>query len=213
VMNPALRAGLPMAGTWPSTFLRKGKEILPWSAPRGAGRAASPGKLPRMPSRAGRQTGGGSISTPDRSGTYQIWKMPAQGGEALPVTKGGGFDSLESADGKFLYYTKGREVPGIWRVPVGGGQETPVLDHHRAGYWRAWDVVAEGIYFATAEVPSRPVIEFFSFATGRVTQIAQLEKPIFTTDQGLTVSPDQRWLVYVQIDQSGTDIMLVENFR
>jgi Tol biopolymer transport system component len=149
----------------------------------------------------------------DRSGTYQIWKMPAQGGEALPVTKGGGFDSLESPDGKFLYYTKGREVPGIWRLPVGGGQETPVLDHHRAGYWRAWDVVADGIYFATAEVPSRPVIEFFSFATGQVTQIAQLEKPIFTTDQGLTVSPDQRWLVYVQIDQSGTDIMLVENFR
>jgi Tol biopolymer transport system component len=149
----------------------------------------------------------------DRSGTYQIWKMPAQGGEALPVTKGGGFDSLESPDGKFLYYTKGREVPGIWRLPVGGGQETPVLDHHRAGYWRAWDVVADGIYFATAEVPSRPVIEFFSFATGQVTQIAQLEKPIFTTDQGLTVSPDQRWLVYVQIDQSGRDIMLVENFR
>jgi hypothetical protein len=28
---------------------------------------------------------------------------------------------------------------------------------------------------------------------------------------GLTVSPDQRWLVYVQIDQSGRDIMLVEN--
>jgi len=151
--------------------------------------------------------------TSDRSGSYQIWKVPAQGGEALPVTKGGGYDSLESPDGKFLYYTKGREVPGIWRVPVGGGQETLVLDHHRAGYWRAWDVVAEGIYFATAEVPSRPVIEFFSFATGRVTQIAQLEKPIFTTMAGLTVSPDQRWLVYVQIDQSGSDLMLVENFQ
>ncbi|HEX4947992.1 MAG TPA: hypothetical protein VFZ34_15075 [Blastocatellia bacterium] len=30
---------------------------------------------------------------------------------------------------------------------------------------------------------------------------------------GLTVSPDGCWLLYTRIDQSGSDIMLMENFR
>jgi Tol biopolymer transport system component len=146
----------------------------------------------------------------NRSGSLQIWKMPAEGGQLTQVTSQGGFEGLESPDGKFFYYAKGRRLPGIWRIPVEGGAETPVLDHHQAGFWRVWTVTEQGIYFATAENPSRPLIEFFSFATGQVTQIAALEKPFYL---GLSVSPDGRWLIYSQLDQSGSDIMLMENFR
>jgi Tol biopolymer transport system component len=146
----------------------------------------------------------------NRSGSLQIWKMPAEGGQLTQVTSQGGFEGLESPDGKFFYYAKGRRLPGIWRIPVEGGTETPVLDHHQAGFWRVWTVTEQGIYFATAENPSRPLIEFFSFATGQVTQIAALEKPFYL---GLSVSPDGRWLIYSQLDQSGSDIMLMENFR
>lgn len=71
----------------------------------------------------------------------------------------------------------------------------------------------QGIYFATAETPSRPVIEFFSFATNQVTQIATLEKPIVQWFPGFAVSPDGRWILWAQMDQSGSDIMLVESFR
>ncbi|MCI0524835.1 MAG: winged helix-turn-helix domain-containing protein [Acidobacteria bacterium] len=146
----------------------------------------------------------------NRSGSLQIWKMPAEGGQAVQVTRQGGFEAIGAPDGKFLYYAKGRRLPGIWRIPVEGGEETPVLDYHQAGFWRAWNLTEQGIYFATAENPSRPLIEFFSFTTGKVTQIASLEKPFFL---GLSVSPDGRWLIYSQLDQSGSDIMLMENFR
>ena len=36
----------------------------------------------------------------------------------------------------------------------------------------------EGVYFVTAEMPARPIIEFFSFATGDVRQVAILDRPV-----------------------------------
>ncbi len=148
-----------------------------------------------------------------RSGSMQIWKVPAEGGAAVQVTKQGGFEGFESTDGKYFYYAKGRAMPGIWRVPVAGGEESLVLDKHQAGLWRYWAVTDQGIYFATAEVPSPPLIEFFSFATGKVTQVARLNKPLFKTDPGLAVSPDGQWLLVVQMDENGSDIVMAENFR
>jgi Tol biopolymer transport system component/DNA-binding winged helix-turn-helix (wHTH) protein len=148
-----------------------------------------------------------------RSGTLQVWKMPAEGGQAFQVTKGGGFEGVESSDGQFFYYAKGREVAGIWRIATSGGEETPVLDVHRAGFWRFWDLTEKGIYFATAEAPDRRLIEFYDFTTGKVTQIAKLDKPLPTMAGGLTISPDGRWLIWPQLDQVGSDIMLMENFR
>jgi hypothetical protein len=30
---------------------------------------------------------------------------------------------------------------------------------------------------------------------------------------GLTLSPDGRWMLFTQMDQGGSELMLVENFR
>ena len=104
-------------------------------------------------------------------------------------------------------------LPGIWRIPVGGGKETPVLDHRGAGYWRSWAVTEQGIYFATAETANRPILEFFNFATRQVTPVTTLDKPISSRVWGLSVSPDRQWILYTQIDHQNSDIMLMENFR
>jgi hypothetical protein len=144
---------------------------------------------------------------------HQIWRMPAAGGQAVQVTSQGGVDCMESSDGQFLYYTRARNAPGIWRRPVAGGEEMLVLDHHGAGFWRYWAVVKQGIYFATAQRPEQPLIEFFSFATGRATTIAVLEKGLDRGMSGLALTPDGRRLIWSQVDQDSSDIMLMENFR
>jgi Tol biopolymer transport system component/DNA-binding winged helix-turn-helix (wHTH) protein len=149
----------------------------------------------------------------NRNGNSQIWKLPVAGGSAVQVTRQGGFEGFESTDGKFFYFAKGRNIPGLWRVPTEGGEETPILDHHRAGYWRYWAIVEQGIYFATAEKPEQPLIEFFSFGAGRISPVAILEKPILNMVPGLAVAPDGRWLIWSQLDQEASDIMLLENFR
>jgi hypothetical protein len=53
-------------------------------------------------------------------------------------------------------------------------------------------------------------IQFFNFVTERTTLIAKSEKP---AANGLTISPDSQWILFVQADQFGSDLMLVENFR
>ena len=149
----------------------------------------------------------------DRSGSFQIWRMPAAGGAAAQVTKQGGFEGFESADGKFLYYTKGRNIPGLWRLLIEGGEETFILDHHRVGYWRYWVVTEQGIYFATAEKPEQPLIEFLSFESGHTHIVTTLDRQILRNVPGLAISPDGGKLIWSQLDQESSDIMLVENFR
>jgi Tol biopolymer transport system component len=74
--------------------------------------------------------------TSKRSGPMQIWKVPATGGAPVQLTKQGGDLAVASADGQFVYYGK-PYVPGIWRVPVNGGDEVLVLDHVD-GFWGNW---------------------------------------------------------------------------
>jgi Tol biopolymer transport system component len=150
----------------------------------------------------------------NRSGSWQVWKVPGEGGETVQVTKNGGFRPCESPDGKYLYYSKFVDTSGLWRMPVEGGEESLILDQLQAGYWEAWAVVDRGIYFINPESKPHATIDFFSFATRRVTRIASLEKPVsILAISTLVISPDGRWILYTQLDQSGSDIMLVENFQ
>jgi len=147
----------------------------------------------------------------NRGGDWQVWKIPAEGGQATQVTKQGGREAVESPDGQFVYYFKsGGESQGVWRVPVQGGTETLALNQIAQGNWAILD---QGIYFAKPRAKSGSAIQLFSFATRRVTHIAALERPLLQGPPNFAVSPDGRWILYAQIDQSGSDVMLVENFR
>lgn len=58
------------------------------------------------------------------------------------------------------------------------------------------------------------ILQFFDFAKRETTEITMIEGPLETLEiQGLTISPDERWLLYAQRDKIDFDLMLVENFR
>lgn len=142
-----------------------------------------------------------------RSGNWQVWKVLSGGGQAVQVTRYGGYEAFEAADGKYVYYTK-RE-PGILRVPVEGGEETRIIEQ---GNWGNWALMKQGICVLDRQASPQPMIEFFNFTTRQVTQLAKLEKT--KVPQGnLAVSADSRWLLYWQADQIDNDIILVEDFR
>ena len=82
------------------------------------------------------------------------------------MTRNGGFVAAESPDGSRLYYAKA-EAPGIWSVPVNGGEERMVHGLPPAGYSDAWDVGRQGLYVLDPEAKPRPAIELFDLAKGK----------------------------------------------
>ena len=147
----------------------------------------------------------------DRGGDQQIWKTPVEGGQAVQLTRQGGFQAFESADGKYIYYSKGL-CPGLWRLPIDGGQEVLVLNQPGSGCWGQWFVSDDGIYFINTKWTGSFGLDLFSFTSGAVTHLVTLDK-INEFVSGLAISPDHRQLLYAKRDPINSDIMLVENFR
>jgi hypothetical protein len=53
-------------------------------------------------------------------------------------------------------------------------------------------------------------VRFRDARTDATTEILKVTKPV---DLGLALSPDGHTLLFTQVDYSGQDLMLVENFR
>ena len=154
--------------------------------------------------------------TSERSGSLQLWKMPAEGGTPIQITKQGGVNAMESADGKTLYYAKGINAPGTWKMPIGGGQEVLALDLPAAQRWGQMAMTESGLYYIArdgTDSPARFAIFFHDFGTRRATRVAQLAKQPPAQTRGLSLSADGRSLLFTQLDADGSDLMLLENFR
>jgi eukaryotic-like serine/threonine-protein kinase len=143
-----------------------------------------------------------------RSGESQVWKVPTEGGEPVQVTHGGGYVAVESNDGKFVYFNK---TPGnrsaLWKVAVGSGQETKVLDNV---VQRAFVVREAGIWHLTQRDYGVDELRFHDFATGETRLIHELTAQAAL---GLSVSADEKVILFSQRDQTNADLMLVEGFE
>ena len=139
--------------------------------------------------------------------------MPAEGGQAIQVTRNGGTQPEESWDGRDLYY---RRREGLWRVPAEGGEGTRVLGVRVMGDpFHRWAVVQDGLYLPRREgVRGRReeyAIRFFSFESGQLTELFREEGPF---GHGWTaVSPDEEWILLSEVPLATSELMLVENFR
>ena len=147
----------------------------------------------------------------------------------MQVTRNGGFEAVESTDGKVLYYIKLGK--GLWSTPVAGGEETSVLPAADAG---AWEPADSGIYyFDQALRPSdsgaplmllgqalpRPPdsetpLMLFRLADGKPIEIVRPPKLLTVSNsQKVSVTRDGRWIAWVQLDHEDADLILIDNFR
>jgi Tol biopolymer transport system component len=149
----------------------------------------------------------------DRSGSRQIWKIPSQEPyrPAVQVTRNGGFDAIDSLDGKTLYYTK--EPSGLWSMNLETGEETNLRLPVVAGNW---GVAADGIWFLDVlhRAPDRQTpLQWFSLGSRKRSQVAVFPRVMGGTTPQFAVTPDGRWVAWTQGDHQDSDLMLIENFR
>jgi len=146
--------------------------------------------------------------SPARIELRQVWKQPVAGGPAVQVTQRGGEEAAESSDGRTLYYRK--NLKGLWQAPVSGGTEMQVPGLEQVDTSRHFFVSRTGIYFLASENPPW-TIHFYNFATRQTSDVATIQRtPEFRTPS-LSVSPDEHWLLYTQMDQAGKDLMMLKN--
>ena len=152
-----------------------------------------------------------------RSGHSQIWKLPADPNardkKAVQVTRNGGYNAIESPDGKYLYYLKSGETSNTGRLmkaPVEGGEETEVLP---SVYLNDFAVADEGIYFIPASSGNRYSIQFLSFSSRKITHMADIVQPAWGFPVLPVASGGTRSLLYTQVRRGDWNLFLVENFR
>jgi len=155
----------------------------------------------------------------NRSGSLEIWKVPAEGGPAEQVTRQGGGEPKLGPDGQTLFYLdRAPSGPGgvsgsstLKSVPVGGGAEVAVLDGVRLGLWSVTD---RGIVFLTIE-PESDAIDFYDFNDRKVRRLGRLPFRVsrYAGLGMLDVDRDGRWALVSVTDQWESDIKVANGFR
>jgi Tol biopolymer transport system component len=142
----------------------------------------------------------------------QVWKANADGSSPEPIVKErGSGQALESADGKYVYY---RRFRAIWRVPAEGGEEEEAVIPEHDMLWASIQPVKKGIYYLEWERSSRGIVlSFYDFATKRSSVALRMQNGAFNNEMSFSISPDGKHVLYPRVDQSETNLMLVENFR
>jgi hypothetical protein len=139
----------------------------------------------------------------------------AVGGPAIQVTRGGGHYAQESWDGRSVYYWKNTGGGEIRQVPVEGGEEMSVVRVRKGGRLSGWDLSAAGIYYAISrnvEVGSEEyTVCFLDIKSGRTETLFRKEGSF--GHWSLSVSPDEKWILFGELPAAQSEIMLIENFR
>ncbi|UWZ84776.1 winged helix-turn-helix domain-containing protein [Occallatibacter riparius] len=144
----------------------------------------------------------------NRTGRREVWKHSFGSGKETQITTHGGFDPFESFDGQTVYFSRFDEA-GIWSVPAIGGQESLVLaGRPQLLFWGHWALTRTGIYFINADTKPRARIEFYDFASRRITPILLLERNAAYGQPSLSATADGKTILYTQSDPQGVIKMM-----
>jgi len=96
----------------------------------------------------------------------------------------------------------------LWWKRSAAEAEQPLEGMPRLSYSDAWTANSKGIYYTDSSV-AQPTVNFYDFATRASRRVATLKtSPIPGGGLGIAVSADGRWLLYPQVDDLQSDIML-----
>jgi Tol biopolymer transport system component len=140
----------------------------------------------------------------DAPGGWEVWRIHPDGTGRRKVSEAGYTIIDEASDGSGLLCVKSGE-PGIWLLPVDGGQKSLVVPGESCRDWQETIVAKGGLYF-TRRGRETSTLGFYDLATGRSDSLASLE----WYASSLALSPDRSMLLYDCIGKIEVDLMLAD---
>ncbi len=130
------------------------------------------------------------------------FRIPAAGGAPSPADTRWLSQQLANKD---LYRIRNRAV---WKLTEGGKEREVFRFEGNTG---RTVVSRAGIYLLVNGSPTKPGdLMFYRLPNGPLTKVAGVEG---MSMYGFSISPDGRYLLYTKMVSSGSDLMLVENFK
>jgi Tol biopolymer transport system component/DNA-binding winged helix-turn-helix (wHTH) protein len=142
---------------------------------------------------------------------HQLYRCPAEGGDAtLLEAAEDPISPNESADGKVLYFPERNLNALVMMLELDrpNAKPKPVPEMPRIGVETQWALVPSGIYFVPQDSPR--TVSFYEFATRRTRRVFTADRVL---DDGLSISADGRQMLYAQLDENNSSVMVVNNFR
>jgi hypothetical protein len=125
--------------------------------------------------------------------SFEIRRMPADGGPSVPITPGA--EAQPSDDDRWLFVARREGArTDLWRLRLPDGE--PELFARRISFVSNFIVGRQSVF----------VVE----KGDRRHEVATLGKPWW---YGLALSPDEHYLIVPAVNQSGSDLELVEPLR
>src|SRR5215472_4706330 len=141
----------------------------------------------------------------------RIYRVSPQGGKPELLTRDRGIWPRVSRDGRTLYFAENSGTHFTLHMaslnPT--GTESPVDNMPTLSFWVNWEIASGGVYFFP--VDDHLTLHYFDLSTRKVRSILKISGG--GAWAGLSVSPDGRYLLYPELDDYRSDIMLVKNFH
>ena len=101
------------------------------------------------------------------------------------------------------------------KIPAAGGEPEEAFEgQHDMWGPTTLQISKKGIYFTEFERRQRGmVVSFYDFAAKKSSTVFRLEKANWGNGGSYSISPDGKSILYARVDQSQTNLILIDNFK
>jgi Tol biopolymer transport system component/DNA-binding winged helix-turn-helix (wHTH) protein len=139
-----------------------------------------------------------------------LYRVVSEGGIPERISHARGLKIHQSRDGHTLFFATEEINAGINALNAATGEQHALDGMPKLECGNDWVLGSKGIFFVVST--PKPSIDFYDLSSRRVTRKISLDR-LPSHWGGLSISPDETWLAYSQIDQNSSHLSLVESAR